>query len=326
MRLGEIGFYTLSDYRAKQASTVSPLWRCELLLTGRCNFNCEYCRGLPSRVEYDMPFWQAEAIVEMWLRDGLRNIRFSGGEPTLYDSLIDLVRLSKLGGVGGIAISTNGSADINLYKSLLGAGVNDISVSLDACCASDGDKIAGAAAGSWCRVVENIKQLSALTYLTVGLVVNEDNLDSCVDTVLLADGLGVSDIRIIPSAQYNKIVKAFASIPDTILNKYPILKYRVSNIRAGRHVRGIGNGDSRKCWLALDDMAVVGDYHYPCIIYLREGGEPIGRIGPQMRKERKKWIDKHDTHDDPICHKNCLDVCIDYCNKKAELVKPNPRG
>jgi len=44
MDLKEIGFYTLSDDRAKQASETSPLQRCELILTARCNFRCPYCR------------------------------------------------------------------------------------------------------------------------------------------------------------------------------------------------------------------------------------------------------------------------------------------
>lgn len=38
--LENIGFYTLSDYRASQCSVSSPLWRCELILTDRCNYHC----------------------------------------------------------------------------------------------------------------------------------------------------------------------------------------------------------------------------------------------------------------------------------------------
>jgi hypothetical protein len=65
-------------------------------------------------------------------------------------------------------------------------------------------------------------------------------------------------------------------------------------------------------------MAVLGDDHYPCIIYLREGGRPIGKVGPNMRQERSAWCDRHDAHKDPICSKNCLDVCVDYNNKVRE--------
>jgi hypothetical protein len=62
-------------------------------------------------------------------------------------------------------------------------------------------------------------------------------------------------------------------------------------------------------------MAVKGDYHYPCIIKMREGCEPIGRIDGDVRGDRAKYYENHDTKKDPICSKNCLDVCIDYNNK-----------
>lgn len=45
LKLEEIGFYTLSDARAASASATSPLSRCELVLSARCNFKCPYCRA-----------------------------------------------------------------------------------------------------------------------------------------------------------------------------------------------------------------------------------------------------------------------------------------
>jgi hypothetical protein len=46
MKLEDIGFYTLSDNRALNVSAWSPMMRCELVLTGRCNFRHPYCRSL----------------------------------------------------------------------------------------------------------------------------------------------------------------------------------------------------------------------------------------------------------------------------------------
>jgi len=148
-------------------------------------------------------------------------------------------------------------------------------------------------------------------------VINEENVEQCLDTVIFADTLGVSDIRVIPSAQYNRLLEVLQNIPEEILSKHPILKYRVNNIRSGRNVRGLTNKDSKHCWLAMDDMAVAGNYHFPCIIWLREQGDPIGRVGPNIRKERYDWVIRHDCFKDPICRKNCLDVCKDYSNKVA---------
>jgi hypothetical protein len=66
-------------------------------------------------------------------------------------------------------------------------------------------------------------------------------------------------------------------------------------------------------------MAVMGKLHYPCIIYLRESGQPIGTVGPKMRHERERWSRTRDTHHDPICRRNCLDVCVAYNNRWEEL-------
>lgn len=85
-------------------------------------------------------------------------------------------------------------------------------------------------------------------------------------------------------------------------------------------MRGLSPGDSNRCRLVLDDMAVAGGKHYPCIIYLREGGQPIGEFGTQnMRQERAAWSAAHRSDEDPICSRNCLDVCIDYNNRYEEL-------
>lgn len=318
MRLQEMGFYTLSDYRVEQASMTSPLWRCELVLSDACNFKCPYCRGLAKNIKGSMPFEQAKDILRYWVQEGLRNVRFSGGEPTLYKGLEHLVSYCKERNVGRIAISTNGSADFEIYENLSRCGVNDFSVSLDACCASLGDKMSGGICGSWNKTVENIKRLSKISYTTVGVVINEQNIESCVDTVIFADSLGVADIRIIPSAQFNQLLTALQNIPESILRKHPILNYRVKNGLLGNNVRGIKRNDSHKCWLALDDMAIAGGYHFPCIIYMREQGKAIGSISPTMRKERFEWIKNHDCHKDPICQKNCLDVCIEYNNRASE--------
>lgn len=156
-RLEDIGFYTLSDARAHSASASSPLARCEILLTARCNFRCAYCR----RVGGDDA--DAAGVLDLIGRLGaerLRAIRFSGGEPTLHAGLPRFVRASKGAGIGRVAVSTNGSAPWRKYEELLRLGADDFSVSLDACCAGDGDARAGGVRGSWDRTVRTIRRLA----------------------------------------------------------------------------------------------------------------------------------------------------------------------
>jgi pyruvate-formate lyase-activating enzyme len=313
--LNKIGFYTMTDERCRNASSTSPLKRCEMVLTGRCNFKCPYCRRVGGP---DLAFAKAAETVKLWAADGLSAIRFSGGEPTLYPGIYDLCAMARDLGIEHIAISSNGSADFKVYQRLLASGVNDFSISLDACCAEDGDKMAGGVKGAWEKVVANIKMLTQLTYVTVGIVVTDDNIESLNDIVRYAHDLGVSDIRVIPAAQDGDRLKNL-QVDEDLLLAHPILRYRIANLIEGKTVRGLKPSDTKLCPLVLDDMAVCGDEHFPCIIYMREGGAPIGKVGPNMRQDRLRWLADQDTHEDPICSKNCLDVCADYNNKWCQI-------
>lgn len=321
MKLEDIGFYTLSDERAKNTSVTSKMQRCEMIITEYCNFNCPYCRGLDDEIYGDRKIKQlsVEEIkrnIDFWTSGkGLENIRFSGGEPTLHKNIREIIQYARIKGIKRVALSTNGYSDLDLYKRLVEAGVNDFSISLDACCASTGDEMAGKVKNSWRTVVENIAELSKLTYVTVGVVLTPENVHTVDEIIKFASGLGVSDIRIIPSAQWNEKLDEIDTITQDIIEGHPILKYRFNNIRNGRHVRVIREEDSHKCPLVLDDSIIAGDFHFPCVIYMREQGEPIGRVNPDMRSERAEWFEAHNSFKDDICRNNCLDVCVDYNNK-----------
>jgi len=269
----------------------------------------ESCRG-------DIPIAHALKTIKLWTEDGLKNIRFSGGEPMMYPHLETVVNAAS--SCQRIAVSTNGSFPIGEYFRLVDLGVNDFSISLDACCSSHADKISGVA-GKWKTVVENIRKLAAITYVTVGVVLTEDNVNRIVEIVEFASSLGVADIRIISAAQYNRIVEGLEKLSRDLLDKHPILRYRVQNMLSGHNVRGIEEYDSHRCFLVLDDSMVFDDSHYPCVIHFREGGKAIGKVGPKMRRERVAWSELHDSSRDSICKENCLDVCVDYNNQCARF-------
>lgn len=316
MKLENIGFYTLSDARARTSNHTSPIYRGEMILTDKCNFKCPYCQGIRPDFSGTQPFNVSMDILKFWIDDGLVNVRFSGGEPTLYKDLTKLVSFCKENNVERIAISTNGSASRSLYDELVDAGVNDFSISLDSGCCAIGDKMTGRGIGTWQKVVDNIEYLSQKTYVTVGVVLTDENIEDVLNTVDLASSIGVSDIRIISAAQYNKKIDNLSKISDEKMNKHPILKYRVNNYCNGRNVRGIRENDTHGCPLVLDDVETVNGYHFPCAIYMRQKGNPIGKMNKNWRQERLLWFLNHDTHKDPICKENCLDVCIDFNNKK----------
>ena len=99
MRLEQIGFYTLSDERAKNVSNMSPMYRGEILLTNKCNFQCPYCRRVGPE---DMNPSDVMRTLHYWFKDGLKNVRFSGGEPTLDINLEVYVVYCRCNGVKNI--------------------------------------------------------------------------------------------------------------------------------------------------------------------------------------------------------------------------------
>ncbi len=323
MKLEEIGFYTLSDDRAFNASVDSQMKRCEMIINEYCNFKCPYCRGLAERVFIDrkrkeLTLNEIKRNIDLWCdNEPLENIRFSGGEPTYHKNIVETVEYARLKGIKRIAISTNGSNKPEMYQKLLDAGCNDFSISLDAADTNTGDIMAGNINGAWSKVVHNIEWISKLTYVTVGVVLEPGNVSRFIDIVNYANGLGVSDIRVIPSAQWDEPLTELADISNEILNKHPILKYRVANFIAGKRIRGLTNSSARSCPLVLDDSIIAGQDHYPCVIYMREQGQPIGQVSENMRQERLRWFENTNTHNDDICKRNCLDVCVDY-NIKAQ--------
>lgn len=327
MKLENIGFYTLSDNRAKNVTWKSDLQRCELILTDKCNFKCPYCRGIKKELRGDLTLEQAKEVVDIWSEGNIHNIRFSGGEPTIWNypsnDLTNLILYTKSKkSIEHTALSTNGSASLSYYLDLYYAGINDFSISLDACCSSTANVMSGINS-NFDHICNVIEKLSEITYVTVGIVLDYRNIKELNKIIKFASNLKVSDIRIIPSAQWDK--KLNPKVNKNILEKYPILNYRYNNILEGKHVRGLSEKDCTKCHLVKDDMIILHDYHFPCVIYMREQGEAIGAVYgkslKQIRKERKQWFEKHNSFEDKICRSQCLDVCRSFNNRVEKNLK-----
>jgi len=132
MKLEHGGFSTMYDKRVRELSGSSEMKRCELILTDLCTFRCPYCHGIREECRGNIPMEKARMIIDLWTENGLENLRFSCGEPTIWPGLPELVRYSKEKGAGTIGVSSNGFSDISVYNELIDAGVDRFSISLDA--------------------------------------------------------------------------------------------------------------------------------------------------------------------------------------------------
>lgn len=323
MKLEDIGFYTLSDERTKNVTnfftSMPPMIRAEIIMTNECNLSCVYCRELRPEINVTISEDKIKSYIDILAHHNLKNIRFSGGEPTLHSlTLKDIVKYSRKKDIKRIAISTNGTQHIESYKNLIKCGVNDFSISLDSGCCAINTKMCGGYESVWEKASRNIEELSKITYVTVGIVLNEININDIKHILRYIINLNPSDIRVIPSAQYNKF-NLSQDLKRELLEmskNFPILNYRMKQfISKVKTVRGKNDVDFLACPLVLDDIAIAGSYHFPCIIYLREGGYPIGRMTSNFREERIEWFKENMYYDNKICRENCIDVCIAYNNK-----------
>jgi len=118
-----------------------PLRALRVSVTDRCNFRCPYC--MP-RERFEGPhlfldreeilhFEEIERLVRLFVGLGVVKIRLTGGEPLLRHDLPGLVRrLRGIEGLHEIALTTNGVLLGDLARPLREAGLDRITVSLDA--------------------------------------------------------------------------------------------------------------------------------------------------------------------------------------------------
>ena len=104
-------------------------------VTDRCNYRCTYC--MPMHVEW-MPkkeiltFEEIEFLARIFVKEGVREIRLTGGEPLVRRDLHVLAaRLAAIPGVEDLSLTTNGYFLKTQARLLKDAGIKRINISLD---------------------------------------------------------------------------------------------------------------------------------------------------------------------------------------------------
>src|SRR5436305_8740757 len=107
-------------------------------ITDRCNYKCVYCRtGNEGALYGELPFADYLRMARVLVSLGITKVRLTGGEPLLRRGIVDFVRdLSSMRTITGdpldLAITTNGHLLAGMAQQLKDAGLNRITVSMDA--------------------------------------------------------------------------------------------------------------------------------------------------------------------------------------------------
>lgn len=122
-----------------------PLHDLRISVTDRCNFRCVYC--MPKDV-FDknhpflphaelLSFEEIERVARLFVGHGVNKLRLTGGEPLLRKHIERLVAMLRtIAGPGGqpldLTLTTNGSLLARKARALKDAGLDRVTVSLDA--------------------------------------------------------------------------------------------------------------------------------------------------------------------------------------------------
>jgi len=107
-------------------------------VTDRCNYKCVYCRTGESGAQYpELGIGEYLRLIKVFVGLGIEKVRLTGGEPLLRQGLVELVEeLAGLRTLRGqpleLALTTNGHLLAGLAARLKSAGLNRVTVSMDA--------------------------------------------------------------------------------------------------------------------------------------------------------------------------------------------------
>ncbi len=118
-----------------------PLRDLRVSVTDRCNLRCTYCMprevfggdfAFVPRAEL-LTFEEIARLAQVFARLGVHKLRLTGGEPLLRRDIEDLVAmLANVPGIDDLTLTTNGSLLAAKAEALRAAGLQRVTVSLDA--------------------------------------------------------------------------------------------------------------------------------------------------------------------------------------------------
>jgi cyclic pyranopterin phosphate synthase len=157
-------------------------------ITDRCNYKCVYCRTGEMGAQYpELETREYLRLIRLFVDLGISKVRLTGGEPLLRRGLLDMVReLATWRTLEGepldLALTTNGHLLEDLAEPLKAAGLNRVTVSMDAVGAATFERITRIS-GSFETVLRGVRAARAagLTPLKINCVLlrgfNDDQIE-----------------------------------------------------------------------------------------------------------------------------------------------------
>lgn len=158
-------------------------------LTNECNMRCIYCRPDKGACEEKMimPYEEIVLLLGLFVQNGIKKIRLTGGEPLLYPRIIELVEAIKDNfSIEKLVMTTNGILLSDKAAQLLENGLDGINISIDALTP---------------KVFRQITRGSDIHKVLLGIEAVRKKIPVKINTVIMK---GINEQEIIPLAEFSR--------------------------------------------------------------------------------------------------------------------------
>ncbi len=183
-----------SESMTPGADALRSPYRMDLALTYRCQNDCGHCYN-EEREKKELSVEQWKVVLDKVWSVGVPHVVFTGGEPTLYEGLQELVRKSEeLGQVTGLITNGRNFRRPGYLKGLIALGLDHVQITVLSHREAAHDKMAGCT-GAWKETIEGLKvAVSEDLYVSTNTTIMRANMDDVEDTMRFLVGLGVKNI------------------------------------------------------------------------------------------------------------------------------------
>ena len=182
---------TTAPFSAKPSAP----YRMDLAITYRCNNNCSHCYNARPRNYPEMSVEQWKKVIDKVWDLRIPHVVFTGGEPTLYNGLVELVAYAE--GKGLITgLNTNGRklADKDFVDALVNAGLDHVQITLESHDAGIHNTMV-AAKDAWGETVTGLKNvLASKLYVMTNTTLLTHNMDTIRETLAFLAEIGVPTV------------------------------------------------------------------------------------------------------------------------------------
>jgi radical SAM protein with 4Fe4S-binding SPASM domain len=177
------------------STTPTAPYRMDLAITYRCNNDCDHCYNARPRNYPEMDVQEWKKIIDRIWDLGIPHIVFTGGEPTLYRGLPDLIAYAEDKGlITGLNTNARKLADQAFLAELVDAGLDHVQITFESHNPEIHDLMVKAR-GAWGETVEGLKNvIKSHLYAMTNTTLLTHNSTSITETLHFLGKLGVPTV------------------------------------------------------------------------------------------------------------------------------------